>query len=122
MDVNLKTVLEAARQLPLDQQKELARRLLATEAEGVAQAQTDDLPITPRFIGRTHPRDRSAEYEWLSRHRDEYAGQWVALDGDRLIGHGTEFEEVSQAMDRAGVPDALVILVEGSEALPFAGV
>jgi len=27
------------------------------------------------------------EREWLADHWEQYAGQWVALDGDRLISH-----------------------------------
>lgn len=26
--------------------------------------------------------------QWIVEHRSEYMGQWVALDGDHLIGHG----------------------------------
>lgn len=82
-----------------------------------------ELPITPRIIGKSQPpKDRSKENEWLARHRDEYAGQWVALDGDRLIGHSTRFEDVSRAVKESGIRDALIFIVEGSDAPPFAGV
>lgn len=30
-------------------------------------------------------RPRTAEFEWLRAHAREYAGQWVALDGSRLL-------------------------------------
>ena len=30
--------------------------------------------------------DRRAEYAWLSQHAGEYAGQWVAVSGDSLVG------------------------------------
>jgi hypothetical protein len=89
--------------------------------ESQPPAQPDWIPIAPKLIGRTVPRDRSREYGWLARHRDEYAGEWVALDGDRLLAHGIGFEDVSRAMDEEGVPDALVILVEASDAPTFAG-
>ncbi len=32
--------------------------------------------------------DLSLELAWLAAHREEYAGQWVVLEGERLIGHG----------------------------------
>ncbi|MDX2044857.1 MAG: DUF5678 domain-containing protein [Acidobacteriota bacterium] len=30
------------------------------------------------------------ELEWLREHWREYLGQWVVLDGERLIGHGSD--------------------------------
>jgi|SRR5262245_35769438 len=80
------------------------------------------LPIKPRIVATNLPiKDRSKENAWLALHRDEYAGQWVALDGDRLLGHGKRFKEVAKAADDAGVPDALIFIVEGSQSPPFAG-
>lgn len=34
--------------------------------------------------------DRSREMSWLDKHENEYAGQWVVLWGDRLMGHGDD--------------------------------
>jgi len=34
--------------------------------------------------------DRSRQMAWIAAHQEEYAGQWVALDGDRLIAHGDD--------------------------------
>jgi hypothetical protein len=81
-----------------------------------------ELPIKPRIIATNLPiKDRSKENAWLAQHRDEYAGQWVALDGDRLLGHSKRFKDVAKAADDAGIPDALIFIVEGSQDLPFAG-
>ncbi len=78
------------------------------------------IPFQPKFIGRGQPvKDRSLEYEWLCQHRDEYANLWVALDGDRLVSHGSEFKDVFAEARRAGVPDALMIFVEPSTTLSF---
>ena len=33
---------------------------------------------------------REREMRWLSQHRSEYDGQWVALEGDRLICHDAD--------------------------------
>ncbi len=80
------------------------------------------LPIKPKIIATNLPiKDRSKENAWLARHRDQYAGQWIALDGDRLLGHGKRFKDAARAADDAGVPDALIFIVEGSQDLPFAG-
>ena len=34
--------------------------------------------------------DRSREIAWIAAHEMEYAGEWVVLDGERLIGHGDD--------------------------------
>ncbi len=34
--------------------------------------------------------DRPREMSWIAEHWREYPGQWVLLDGDRLIAHGDD--------------------------------
>lgn len=34
--------------------------------------------------------ERKLESEWLRDHSHEYPGEWVALDGNRLLAHGRE--------------------------------
>lgn len=44
--------------------------------------------------------DRSREMAWLAEHEEEYAGQWVFLDGDRLVAHADDpvrFREIATA-------------------------
>jgi hypothetical protein len=67
----------------------------------------------------TEFRDRSREYNWLAQHRDEYANQWVALDGDHMVSYGTDFKLVIDEARRQERPDALMIFVEPSTAPPF---
>jgi len=58
--------------------------------------------------------DHSKEGEWLRRHRDEYRGQWVVLDGDRLVGHAATAAEVTAFVEQAraeGVRSPLVQLI-----------
>jgi hypothetical protein len=52
-------------------------------------------------------RPREAEFAWLREHASEYAGQWVALDGARLLGAAPKLEELLSritAADRARRP------------------
>ena len=65
--------------------------------------------------------DRREEFLWLANHSGPYADQWVALDGSRLIAHGTELAVVSEAARAAGVDRPLLthLLPEGE--LPFGG-
>lgn len=66
-------------------------------------------------------KDMAREASWLEEHRDEYAGLWVALDGDRLVVSGSNAKEVYAPAKTAGVADALIVKVESRDALPFAG-
>jgi hypothetical protein len=61
----------------------------------------------------------SAELQWLASNRKDYAGQWVALQGDRLLASGADAREVFLKV-RQIVPPPVVVRVE-EENLPFAG-
>ena len=65
--------------------------------------------------------DFSLSVQWLTEHREEYAGQWVALDGDRLIAHGLDAKEVYAIADASGVRYPMVTQIEPANALPYAG-
>ena len=98
----------------------LARNMLEEKLKLEDQNGSSDLP---RVLARDLPiRDRSREAGWLRKHRDEYAGQWVALDGERLIASGNDLKQVATTARRSGVPDALMMRVEPNDTLPFAGV
>lgn len=66
-------------------------------------------------------KDMIREAAWLEQHCEEYAGQWVALDGERLVAASTNAKDVLAAARAAGVADALIVRVESRDALPFAG-
>jgi hypothetical protein len=75
-----------------------------------------------RVLAKNLPvKDRAREADWLRKHRDEYAGLWVALDGDSLIASGDDLKQVAETARQQGVPDALMMRVEPSGSLPFAG-
>ena len=40
---------------------------------------------------------------WIEEHRAEYLGQWVCLDGDRLISYGKDAQKVYEEAKRAGI-------------------
>ncbi|MGH9755146.1 MAG: DUF5678 domain-containing protein [Blastocatellia bacterium] len=96
-----------------DIQREL--RQIQTEENGEART-----PESTRELARAVSlRDFTADRQWLADHRDEYAGQWVALKYGRLISHGADFRVVHAEAKAAGYPDALLELVEPSDAPPF---
>ena len=74
---------------------------------------------------RVQPSDRSVdlsrELRWIEKHRSEYAGQWVAVRGDRLLSSGADGREVYKAARAAGDERPFVTRVEPADELPFAG-
>lgn len=65
--------------------------------------------------------DCSREQQWLKEHSQEFAGEWVALDGDKLIYHGANAREVYEVARKSGVKRPLVVEVEKDNGLPFGG-
>jgi len=98
----------------------LARSLL--EERLISEDQQNGSSTLPRIIATNLPiKDRSREAHWLQQHKEEYAGQWVALAGDRLVASGNDLKQVANAARQLGEPDALMTRVESKGSLPFAG-
>jgi predicted DNA-binding antitoxin AbrB/MazE fold protein len=56
---------------------------------------------------------RQAEQEWLSAHGHEYLGQWVALQGDALLSHGSRARAVRDEARQKGIPFPLLVTDRG---------
>lgn len=85
------------------------------------QRQSQTQPPLERSLPPIPAPDYSAALQWLDEHAREYAGQWVALDGNRLIAHGSDARAVYAAAKADGAYLPLVELVEAPDAPPFAG-
>ena len=91
----------AARQrLQLFLQEQAARDAAAQPPDSAAQAKAERL------------RQELDEYrrakQWIAAHRAEYLGQWVALEGDRLVSHGPDVLQVDAAARAAGIASPLL--------------
>jgi len=63
--------------------------------------------------GATSPGSfREVEMRWLSEHRREYIGQWVALDGDRLVSHNENLGKVFDEARAQGVKVPFTAFIE----------
>lgn len=108
-------VIAEIQALPPHDQQRLRRWLTEQISSSLLSVETRQVaPIAA-------PKHMRLEAAWLEQHRDEYAGQWVALDGDRLISASASAREVYDAAEAAGIVDALIVRVEPRDALPFAG-
>lgn len=57
---------------------------------------------------------------WVDKHRDEYLGQWIALDGDLLISHGPNAKKVYEEARATGVQAPFLKRIVEDD-LPFGG-
>ena len=84
----LEQIIDEARGLPIEEQRRL--RIALERLDPKADAQ-------PAY--RTHDGERA----WINAHREEYLGQWVALDGDLLVAHGTDAKKVYDEARERGI-------------------
>jgi hypothetical protein len=94
-------------------------RVLSGRIRVVISAYPRNKPSRPPR--RVDPIDCSRELRWLKEHRQEYMGQWVALDGDRLVAHGTNGREVYEEARQSGVEVPALVKIDPSDELPFGG-
>ena len=63
---------------------------------------------------------RAIESDWVDRHRDQFLGEWVAVEGERLIAHGTNPREVYLTARAVGITTPFIVRVHEREE-PFMG-
>lgn len=67
---------------------------------------------------------RGTERTWIEAHAKElsrFKGQWVAIEEDKIISRGIEFEKVVAGARSKGVEIPYIIKVEQDKERPFAG-
>ena len=103
--ITVQNILKQVAELPLVEQQ-LLHDLLGGKLQQPAKP-----PMDPRLHPIPMPDYRDA-LQWLVDHAREYAGQWVALDGVRLIAHSSNHEDVFAAADADGAYLPLLSFVE----------
>lgn len=66
--------------------------------------------------------DSTRERQWVEDHKHEYVGQWVALDGDRLIAASPNRREISAAVDADSAVLPLILRSPSPIELPYIGI
>ncbi len=112
MAVTLEAVLEQVRQLPVEEQTQLRALLPATN--GTAPQAKSPLAAEGESFAPTHPMS-SPERRWLRQHSHEYPGEFLAVEGDQLIAHGTDAKAVFAAARAAGVEYPMFVRVDPVE-------
>jgi hypothetical protein len=102
-----KTTFEHAKEvvqalLPEDKQR-LRQWLFEEERRQNGCATSSSSQPTPDF---------EREQRWLSENQRAYVGQWVALDGDRLLSHGENLNRVLDEAQAQGVNAPFTAFIE----------
>ena len=70
---------------------------------------------------QAHANRSAKSLRWLFENRQKYSGQWVALDGDRLMASGPTAKEVYSKAKAEGVEIPFVERVTAPEPVPSTG-
>lgn len=114
-EITVETLLDQIETLPGAEKKRLISTLLE-RLNGEKRPKPDFHYLKPIPLPDPEP-----NYRWMEQHAHEYGGQWVALDGDRLIGHGTDAAAVFAAADADGAYLPLVTYIPPVDTPPFIG-
>ena len=106
MSLSFDQIIKSIEQLPASEQERIRRWLDEKKTSNGDNSQSD----------------RSTKsLNWLHENQEKYLGQWVALDGDRLIASGPTAKEVYAKAKAQGVEIPFVELVTDQEQAPFTG-
>jgi hypothetical protein len=90
----------------------------------------DDEKPNPAEVGKgengvavTEPEQelRHRQMNWLKMNREQYGGQYVVLDGDKLLGVAKNYPEGRIIAKNAGVPDAFISYLSKPDEMGFIG-
>ena len=110
MNLSFDQILKSIEQLPAPEQERLRRWL---DENGTSNGESDS--------SQAHATRSAQSLKWLQENQEQYLGQWVALDGDRLVASGSTAKEVYSKAKAEGVEIPFVELVNKQESGPFTG-
>jgi len=113
MQTNLEQMIEGVRTLPFED----LNRLREVIDEETRRKQFDE---TKRVKLQEEIEKFKRAEKWLTENREKYMNEWVCLEGDELVAHGTDALEVDRRAREAGIEAPfLEHIVE--EKYPFGG-
>lgn len=112
----LEQIIDEARSLSVADKRKL-RQALDAELE----QQEPRYHIRPSQDSNGDDVTRARRLEWLKAHREQYAGQYVALDGDMLVGHGRTIREAHEQAKENGVENPFLVRLTSESEVLFAG-
>ena len=110
MALSFDQIIKSIEQLPTAEQERIRRWLESKRATNREEH------------GSQAHADRSAKsLRWLHENQEKYSGQWIALDGDRLIASAPTAKEVYSQAKAEGVEIPFVELLTDPEPVPSTG-
>lgn len=107
-NLTYETVLDKALALSPEDRARLINQLTAQEHSHANGPSAPVADINSNAVEYLPPQHSNADWkspiEWLRMNRERYRGQWVGLDGGRLVAHGSEASEVFAAVRAEGIP------------------
>ena len=108
----LNDLMKRSSELSLSEKERLASFL----SEEVAASNGAPAETRMRFNApEIHSKHRDQYLTWLKAHREEYGGQYVALDGERLVGSGHTIREAANAASQNGCLQPFLVYVPRPE-------
>lgn len=102
----------------LEPEEKLRLGALLINGHGSAKQTESAEPVSDQSFSES-TRKQLASMAWIAQNADQYVNQWVALDGDRLVAHGTDFKEVLAAARADVAPEPLLHFCEPKPERPF---
>ncbi len=112
----LEQIIDEARSLSPAEKRKL-REVLDLELE---QVKAND-GAQPTHSDNGDDETRKRRLEWLKAHREEYAGRYVALAGDVLVGHGLTIREAHEQAKQKGIENPFLVRLTSESDVLFAG-
>lgn len=114
-NITVESILQQVAMLPPGEQTRLRALLLDGGSEQGALRREPPVKLATPI----QEPDLRGAMQWLADNSEQYAGQWVALDGGRLIAHGANHDEVAEAAKADGAYLPLITFVEPKPERPF---
>lgn len=111
-------ILAEIASLPSEEREKLQAMLNRQSAS--TQGAPDESPPGV-FIPLFDTRDPAPSLRWIEEHGAEFAGQYVALDDDRLLAHSADPHEVIAAVRASGLNGLFFTVIPPTDAPPFVG-
>ncbi len=73
------------------------------------------------LVGDNDEKTRALRMKWLKANREKYAGQYVALDGDKLVGRGKTISEAHEQAKRNDARKPFLVRVSGEDEILSGG-
>jgi hypothetical protein len=104
---------------------QLKRQIVLLDAESkqnLAQFLAEELSSENESVSSpVSDEGRQSQIEWLKQNREKYAGKYVALSGNELVGEGKTLREAREKASEKGFPNPFVTFVYSENDVPFGG-